>query len=186
VGSLTRVQRSIIVGKLLGDGALRRKTNTLLEVNHSVHQSDYVIWVYEALKNLILTPPKLRKSGVDRMSMRFTTRSLAVLNDFYDEFYSKKGYKSVPASLTLDPLSLAIWFMDDGSKDRSSVYLNTQQFDLEDQHLLLAKLSELDIHGSLNKDKSYQRIRIYKSSLNRFDDIVRPHILESMKYKLLL
>jgi hypothetical protein len=35
VGSLTEEQRSILIGTLLGDGTLRRKINTLLEINHS-------------------------------------------------------------------------------------------------------------------------------------------------------
>lgn len=35
-GSLTEEQKQIIVGSLLGDGAMRIKTNALLEINHSI------------------------------------------------------------------------------------------------------------------------------------------------------
>jgi len=185
VGSLTKVQQSMIVGTLLGDGTLRKKSNTLLEINHSHKQKEYVLWFYSALENLVSTPPKLRKSGKNRMSYRFTTKSLEVLNSFHEVFY-EKGCKRVPNELILDPLSLAIWFMDDGSKDRSSVYLNTQQFTLSDQQMLLEKLSEMNLFGSLNRDKKYFRIRLFKESLKRFQSIVDPHVIESMKYKLLL
>ena len=136
MGSLTERQVSILLGKLLGDGSLRRKTNTLLEINHSYKQKDYVFWMYEEFQNLVGTPPVLRTSGVNRLSYRFTTLSLSELNRYYDLFY-KIGQKSIPRSLRLNPLILAVWFMDDGSKSRSSVYFNAQQFCIDDQNFLI-------------------------------------------------
>ena len=38
VGSLSDEQRSLIVGTLLGDGAMRCKANALIEINHSAEQ----------------------------------------------------------------------------------------------------------------------------------------------------
>src|SRR5436309_3645555 len=61
VGSLSEVQREIIVGSLLGDGAMRCKTNALLEINHSSHQRSY-----GHLADLVRTPPKARKSNGSR------------------------------------------------------------------------------------------------------------------------
>ncbi len=49
VGSLTENQRSIIIGSLLGDGAMRCKVNALLEINHSSAQKEYVDWKYQQL-----------------------------------------------------------------------------------------------------------------------------------------
>ncbi len=49
VGSLSEVQHTIVIGTLLGDGAMRCKTNALLEINHSSHQQRYVLWKYEHL-----------------------------------------------------------------------------------------------------------------------------------------
>ena len=184
VGSLTEEQKSIITGKLLGDGSLRRKLNTLLEINHSYKQKDYVFWQYEKFKNFVGTPPKLRKSGVNRFSYRFTTLSTSELNRFYDEFYSN-GSKSIPTALNLNGLSLAIWFMDDGSRDRKSVYLNTQQFNVADQVILLTALNKMQLNASLNKDKCYFRIRLRLESMARFKNLVNPFLIESMRYKLL-
>lgn len=186
MGSLTKRQTSIVVGKLLGDGSLRKKTNTLLEINHSFKERDYVSWLYSELSAFVTTPPKLRMSGKNRFAFRFTTVSLEALNPLYEEFYSKKEYKSVPESLKLDPLILAIWLMDDGSKDRDSLYLNTQQFDLHDQQLLLKKLSDIKLIGFLNKDKKYFRIRLLKESSLRLIELIDPYILDSMRYKVLL
>src|SRR2546423_3407644 len=41
VGSLSEVQHAIVIGSVLGDGAMRCKTNALLEINHSSHQQSY-------------------------------------------------------------------------------------------------------------------------------------------------
>ena len=46
-GSLTEKQKQIIVGCLLGDGAMRIKTNALLEINHSLEQKLLQLKLYE-------------------------------------------------------------------------------------------------------------------------------------------
>ena len=93
MGSLTERQKSIIIGKLLGDGSLRRKANTLLAVKHSSSQKDYVHWVYEELKQFVKTPPKLHVSGQNRLAFRFTTLSCSLLNPYYESLYDRMGKK---------------------------------------------------------------------------------------------
>lgn len=80
---------------------------------------------------------------------------------------------------------MAVWFMDDGSKSRRAVYLNTQQFREEDQHLLLGLLSEQwGIVGALNRDKTYRRIRLSVEGTKRFISLIEPFLLEEFRYKL--
>lgn len=184
MGSLNEKQYAVILGCLLGDGTLRKKTNTLLEINHSYKQETYVLWLYDVLANLVGTFPKFRSSGHNRFSFRFTTLSLQELNHFYDLFYGNKGVKKIPETLKLNGLSLAVWFMDDGSKSRNSVYLNTQQFNTADHRILLEALKQLGISANLNKDKRYHRIRVSVGSMTRFRELVRPFMVESMNYKL--
>ena len=183
VGSLTKTQSSIIIGSLLGDGAMRCKVNALLEVNHCLEQKFYVDWKYQQLANFVLTPPKSRKGNGKRMAYRFTTRSLPELTEFYTWFYPNK-IKVIPNNLMLDPLSLAVWFMDDGCKSYKALYLNTQQFDNNSQLRLVKILSEQwDMKVTLNRDKQYQRLRIAVSSVPKFKKIVAPHILLPFEYK---
>jgi len=66
VGSLTQLQKSIIIGCILGDGYLRifpGRKNALMEINHSAKAKDYVDWKYSALKNVSGSPPKIRKGN---------------------------------------------------------------------------------------------------------------------------
>ena len=184
VGSLTEAQRSIIVGCLLGDGAMRCKANALLEVNHASAQRDYVDWKYVQLSDLCGTAPKLRRGNGRRIAYRFTTLSLPGLTFFYREFYSGRR-TVVPESLILTPLPLAVWFMDDGCKSHRALYLNTQQFDFDSQKRLVEMLRvQWGLASTLNRDKEYLRIRIAVSSVGRFKDIIGPHLLKQFTYKL--
>ena len=187
VGSLTQSQRSIIIGMLLGDGYLRivpGRKDAFLEINHSFSQKDYVDWKYEVLKSVCISGPTSRKGNGTRMAYRFTTRQHPELTELQASFY-KNGVKQVPRNMTLNPIMLAVWFMDDGSRCRASdVYLNTQQFAREDQEYCLALLASLGIDASLNRDKEYWRIRIKKSSLPVFFSTIQKFIIPSMAYKL--
>jgi recombination protein RecA len=183
VGSLTETQRSLVVGCLLGDGAMRCKANALLEINHSFAQREYVDWKFHVLSNLVATPPKARNGNAGRTAYRFTTRSLPALTPYYEAFYV--GNRKIVPKLELTPLALATWFMDDGCKSRRAIYLNTQQFDLGSQSRLLDMLLEQwRIDATLNRDKSYRRIRVAVSSMERFKRIVEPYLRAEFRYKL--
>ena len=183
VGSLSGVQHDIVIGTMLGDGAMRCKANALLEINHSIKQSWYVDWMYQHLADLVTTPPKARRGNGDRIAYRFVTRSLPELTPYHRLFYGPDG-KRVP-DLQLTPLAMAVWFMDDGSRSRSAVYLNTQQFSEEDQRRLLDALREQwCIDGALNRDKTYHRIRLSVRGTARFVGLVEPHLLPGFRYKL--
>ena len=184
VGSLTEAQEALIVGCLLGDGAMRCKTHALLEINHSVDQRAYVEWKYGWLRHLVATPPKARASGWQRTAYRFTTRSLPVLTPWYRRFYAD-GQKRVPEDLVLRPLSLAVWLMDDGAKSYRTVYFNTQKFDRTSQDRLIEMLQQQhSIDARPNRDKQYWRLRITVGSIGRLAALVRPYLLPMFGYKL--
>ncbi len=188
VGSLTLIQKSIIIGSILGDGSLRKtqnRRNALLEINHSFSSKKYVDWKYEHLKNLVITPPKKRKNNGKRIAYRFTTRSLPEITQFYDKFY-QSNKKVIFENITLDPLVMAVWFMDDGNKTYNALYLNTQQFDLDSQRKLMNQLfNQWGIESTLNKDKIYFRIRIRTSSTPKFKKIIQSFVLPMFYYKLM-
>lgn len=187
MGSLTSIQHAVLVGSLLGDGTLRKqgtRTNALLEVNHSLQSKGYVDWKFMIFQSYVLTPPKRRLGNGNRVAYRFTTQSLPVLTSYHDWFY-KDGCKQIPSDLLLNPLILAAWFMDGGSKSRSASYLNTQQFSYQDQILLSGLLKrDFGISSSMNRDKQYFRLRITTESTKRLIDIIQPFVLPYFRYKL--
>ena len=184
VGSLTEEQKSILIGTLLGDGTMRIKKNAHLEINHAFSQKVLVDWIFSKFSTLVSTPPKWRKGNGKREAYRFATQKLPILTPFYNQFY-RDGKKVIPNDLKLDPLSLAVWFMDDGSKTYSSVYLNSQQFNLDEQIRLIDILNnQFSIEATLNKDKIYYRIRIRSQSIKRFIKLVEPFVLKEFRYKI--
>lgn len=186
VGSLTQEQKSIIIGSLLGDEYLRivpGRKNAFLEVNHSISEKDYVDWKYQKLKNLVKSPPKSRKGKGKRIAYRFFTKQHPELTRFYQKFYRNR--KKIVPDLKLNPLIMAVWFMDDGSRCGKDYYLNCQRFDWTSQKQLIEMLKrQYGILVSLNRDKEYYRIRIKKESQEQFKKLIEKYLIPSMRYKL--
>lgn len=176
------MQHSVIIGSLLGDGAMRCKANALLEINHCFEQRAYVDWKYRSLASMVRTAPKARIGNGQRIAYRFTTLSLAQLTPYYWAFYRDR--KKIIPDIKLTPLALTVWFMDDGSKSRNSIYLNTQQFDSDSQQRLMSSLLQLGLTATPNRDKAYFRLRLSVSSMGRFRELVAPHLLPDFIYKL--
>lgn len=187
VGSLTQTQKSIIIGSILGDGYLRvikNRSNAFLEVNHSIKQKEYVDWKYDKLKSIVKSPPKIRRCNGNRVAYRFYTKQHPELTELFQCFY-KNNVKKIPENFHINPMILAVWYMDDGSKCRpSDVYLNTQQFNNESQRKIIFSLNELGLSAGLNKDKSYYRIRFIRSSLPKLKNLIEKYIIPSMRYKI--
>ena len=192
---LTRVQKSIIVGNLLGDGHLESLTNGKtyrLKIEHAISQKAYVDWQYEKLANLVGTPPRIiSKSRYGRLSQnyKFDTLSSSSFRFFGQSFY-QDGKKKIPRIIKklLTPLVLAVWFMDDGSiksNHHSALILNTQCFgDVELKKLQEALFEKFGIETVLRKQKEGKQIYILSQSVEKFIEIISPNLLPSMKYKL--
>lgn len=195
VGRLSEKQLSLIIGSVLGDGYIRimpNRSDAFLEINHSYKAKDYVDFKYNVLKNICSGKPTQRFTDQDKVksAYRFFTNQHSEITEIYNAFYKNKR-KVIPKDLKLNPIILAIWYMDDGSKTQSTkntnninVYLNSQNFSLNDQKYLLHLLRQVNIKARLNKDKQNYRIRILKESINTFMSMIKPYVIESMSYKL--
>jgi hypothetical protein len=100
--------------------------------------------------------------------------------------------KIVPKNLELTPLTLLIWFLDDGTvrKNARQIKLHTDGFYKQDVEFLISKLSELGIDCSLNKQREKFAIYIKSKSFPLFIDKIKEGehqigiIPICMKYKL--
>lgn len=86
-----------------------------------------------------------------------------------------------------NPIVLAHWICGDGKYYESGgLILCTDSFSLNEVILLINILIikfELDCTIHLNKPGSY-RIYIKKSSMNKLQELVSPHFVQSMLYKI--
>ena len=128
------------------------------------------------------TPP--RESG---KCYYFRTVTHPEFSRYREHFYSSDR-KIVPLALLdeqFSELSLAVWLMDDGAVDRKQVRLNTQSFSFAENEMLLSFLrAKFGIEARLNRDKDRYRLRVNDASVQRLKDLVGPHLIPSMLYKL--
>lgn len=187
---MTKKQREIIVGTILGDGWIDGKC---LRMKQSDKYKDYIFWLYSNLENLCNQKPKQRK---DNKQWYFQTRFLPEIKIYKDFFYpsNKKIIPKNIVSLLVSPLSLAVWYMDDGSldfrpKDHYNFSFSTNAFSLNDNKLLVNALKinfgvEARIHTPLCRNKRYPEIYIGKDGRDQFFKIVKPYILDCFSHKL--
>ena len=181
--ALTSLQRELIVGSLLGDAYLMPTTSGFcFRVNHGIQQRDYVDWKFSMLNRLVRTPP--RESG---KCYYFRTVTHPEFSRYRECFYSDSR-KIVPIELLnqqFSEFSLAIWLMDDGAVDGKQLRLNTQSFSYSENEALMSILrAKFGIEARVNRDKDRHRLRINGASVRRFKDLVGPHVIPSMLYKL--
>jgi hypothetical protein len=190
--NLTIEQEQIILGCLLGDGSISngKKSNgkkgyygceSIFEVKHGPKQKEYLFWKYEKLKNLCKSEPKEMKNGQWR------------LRTFHHPYFSalrRKWYpndkKTIPSQLNLSDLSIAVWYMDDGSISKQSNFLklHTCSFSKKDHLKLIEILFNFGIKSEMKIYSGYKNLIIDLDSRKRFVNLIKGKVHESMKYKI--
>lgn len=172
-----------MIGSLLGDGHLRRhRRGFVFEFLQTSKRKFYVEWKHKLLGDLAI--PKIYHQRGEHEYYKIVTKTHPGLEKLHEIFY-KGGRKEVPENVgkLLTPFTIAVWFMDDGSKSRNSVYFNTQGFNVEGQFRLAKALRRFHIIANLNRDGEYYRLRVLKKSNSKFLKLVGPHVLEEFAYK---
>lgn len=192
---LSKLQKEVLVGLLLGDGCLESTKNSQaarLKVGQSLKQSEFAGWLYKIFKDFVHTPPKLKEKIRDNKKyseMVFNTLTHKSFKHFYDLFYPK-GKKVVPESINkiLSSRGLTVWFMSDGSiksKECKGRILNTQSFIRTDIELLIKILRDkFNLNCSIRTQKDGLQIYISAKSAEVLQDLLKDNILPSFNYKL--
>jgi len=120
---LTARARSILVGTLLGDGRLQPtgRCRARLRLEHGLDQLEYLLWKADELSGIAAG----RTTYLDRVHpltravyryVRHQSLASATYGQFWKLFYpsGKKHIPDVLSALLVDPLALAVWYMDDG------------------------------------------------------------------------
>lgn len=189
------MQRDILVGLMLGDGHLEYDgyRGARLQVKQSKEKKEYVKWLYSHFATLTKTPPQQRQ---DTKQWYLGTRFFEDFEEFRKLFYVNR-IKVVPATvadLLQSPLSIAIWFMDDGRldyrvKSHYAYHIATDSFAESDVRRLQVVLQEkfgiaAKTYLSRCRGKLYSKLYIGKEGRDRFTKTVAPHILQCFLYKL--
>ena len=192
---LSDVQRSILVGTLLGDGHLETQDNGKtyrLKIEHQVAQRDYLEWIYNQFREWVRNGirSRIKKNGYEYVL--FDTYSHGAFRFYAQQFYENRK-KRIPKliDVLMDPLVLAIWFMDDGSwksfhhKTFIIHTLGFKKIDLESVQKILKRKFGLETSLHLQK-KKYWRLYIKSESAKKFKDLIEPYTsqIPSMQNKM--
>ncbi len=196
VEKLTKQQRKILIGKLLGDGCLEHNGKySRLKIDHFLKQKEYVHWLYKMFDPLTAGKP-YRIEFFDKRSnkiyyhCRFATKSLPLFERWREIFYRNKK-KIIPKdviNLLKSPLSLAVWYMDDGyrRKDCRGSYLCTSAYTPQEQKLLQqVLLKNFRLETKIHYAAGQARIYIPAKSSDTFCQQITKYIIPSFSYKLL-
>lgn len=189
--------KNILVGSILGDGWLTKSSRIGAHwtIKYDDKSLSYLEWLYSMLRQLF--PRGIRQKKNYHQHFIYS-KSSPEISEFRKVFYPN-GVKIVPSQikfLLTDPLSLAIWYMDDGSLDKRHKYhlnatIATFCFSYEDCALLANTLKEnfgveARVHKSTMRGKEQYRLYIVSSSMSRFIKIIQPYIQPCFLYKIAL
>lgn len=185
---LSTIQQDFLVGSILGDGCLqlsKRGGSARLQIRNSSKYSDYVLWKYDFVKEW--SPRGLVEDKCNN-SMYFDTVFHPELFNWYQNFYQNKR-KIIPkdiVNILTNPLSLAIWLMDDGNGYLRSKGLRISTYSFKKvEHELLQKCLErnFQIETSIFCDSKGYQLYIKAKSAIEIYKLIRAQICPVMEYK---
>lgn len=204
---LTQRQKEILYGSMMGDA--KRTARRSVGFGHGEPQKDYLLWKFQefesisSLNSLKACSYLDKRSGNFNTTWRFYTISNKYVEECVDDFYFS-GKKEITKSIldNLTPLSIAVWYMDDGrtsygyrtidiryNNDSPIFTFCTESFSYESmkniQNWFLEKW-KLNTHlkeKQLSTGIGY-RITISHNDIDRFVDLIKPYMLPMFMYKI--
>ena len=187
----------VAIGSILGDGCLKqlskRARASQLYISQHSSKLPYLEWLHSKLSEDMAVNPIRKKRGYDQFY--FMTRPNKTLGNLRLKFYPQ-GKKVIPKdikNLLVTPLSLAVWYMDDGTLDNRSHYHYNAMFATysfsSDGCICLARALEgnFGIKASVSKcsmrGKVYPRLYVVSACMDNFIRLINPHIHPVFRYK---
>lgn len=194
---LTKQQTNVLIGAILGDGFLQKtgEKNARLRLEHSQKQKDYVLWKGKIFGRLFQGKPNYLerihpKSGKAYKYCRWQSSAGPAFGKWRKYFYPN-GKKIIPnniGEILTEPISLAVWYMDDGyfnKIDRNSyIYLGCiTRAEAEILQKTIAKNFGIETAIYDKKNKGFA-LFFGVLETKKLQTLISPFIIESLQYKL--
>ena len=193
--SLSREQKSILFGIILGDGYLQKtgKKNARLRLEHGGKQKEYLLWKVKRLGKLFQGKPKYLERVHPISKRRYSywrhqSQSTPYLRKLREIFYPD-GKKRIPEDLEryLTPMTLAVWYMDDGyyySRDRCS-YLYLGNVSRKEAEIVAQTFfRKFNISSRVKQKKKGYAIYFSPRETQKLKNLIKDYILPQFNYKL--
>lgn len=195
---LSKEAKEMILGTVLGDGCLFLGTGNRhykLCLSHSPNQREYLDWKINFLKDIATKVTTVRawhrRNQKEYTHLNFATSPLSYFTRLRKFFYHD-GRKIVRRSVLnhLTPLSLATWFMDDGTTTKNNkgypqLFLYTCSFSDKDHEIIKNYFMEKwGIETLIHCRKGQPRLYFNRPNGQKLVDLISPYVIPSMQYKL--
>jgi recombination protein RecA len=184
---LTPDQEQLILGGVLGDGALRRVSdyNVAFRVGHAPKQREYLTWKHDFLA------PFAREIAPTGAGFGFDSIPMSQLVPLRDTMYPAGGRKSAISEWVvaqLDERAIAVWYLDDGtfggSYDRwghGKAEICAKGLARDDRELLARRCEEL----GMGRPTVTERGLLFSGDRAlQLHQRIAPYVHPSMDYKL--
>lgn len=210
--ALTKYQEQMIYGSLLGDMSIYRNkpkgkilkngTSSRLKCVHGEKQKDYLVFKQNILEKFVKTPLKDNSHvGFEGYGSIKTSRFSTITDRCFSSIYENvivDGKKTINQKWMdkLDWISIAFWYMDDGScnkyyvktknKYNRAVSFHTQCFSLEEHKIIQDFFLSKGIKTSIVKDKRCDSyfLNVSTEGTEKLFNNISKYIPDSMRYKL--
>jgi len=194
---LTKQQTNVLIGTILGDGFLQKtgEKNARLRLEHSQKQKDYVLWKGNIFGRLFQGKPNyLERVHPDTKATykycRWQSSAGPAFGKWRKYFYPN-GKKIIPKNVgdfLVEPLSLAVWYMDDGyfnKIDRNSYIYLGRVTRTEAEILQKAIKENFGIEATIY-DKKNKGFTLFFGVMETkaLQTLIHPFIIPSLHYKL--
>lgn len=186
----------IIIGSMLGDLTAEKpsiNSNTRLQFKQSLKNRLYIEHLYSLFQEFCGSKPLIMSKFDNRpnkykeySSIKFQTLSIPCFNKYRELFYNQEGKKYIPNNLEelLTERGMAYWYMDDGYKSVSGLYICTESYTMEDHQILINVLkNKFNLECNIHKTTNGNRIYILSSSKDKLLELVKPYLLKHFYYK---
>ncbi len=177
---ITSRQEEILRGSLLGDAFLGPEGT--FDIQHSTKQFGYLLWLFKNLQ------PYFGEIRNTRTCKRIRSCSHAFGDDLRTEYYTG-GRKTVTRDILnkLTPLSIAVWFMDDGLvlPSGKQAKLSTHDFTAKEQGIICQYFEEVwGIGCTVSTSSKYPQINFNSDGTEKLMGLIKHHIPVEMRYKI--
>ena len=186
---LSKKEKSFLIGTLLGDSSLKSSgETTCVTCSHSLQQKEYLLWKQNQLKNLYPKVFEYVNKNRDKRTGRcysmntLYSKGTQELTSWKKELYSPKKKIFTKLLKHYNAFSLAVHYMDDGTKKGNSYVICTDSFSKQDLILFNEFCKQrFGLYWNItNQNRLYLPTR-FKS---KFESLIYPFIHFSMMYKL--
>lgn len=193
---MTKRQKSILVGLILGDAYLQKtgKQNARIRLEHSIKQKEYLEWKILQLSNFFQTKiqtlerknPILGKTYTYVRAQSMSSSEIGKLQ----RFFYRESIKVIPDTIQIllkNPLSLAVWFMDDGyyyQRDNIS-YIYIPNYEERSRQLLLQAFKDNFQLMPVVKSKKRRLVLVFNvNETKNLMELIKRFVIPSMQYKI--